>query len=207
MTKLKSKTDIASEFGKVRKIVYQIMDAVIKVFQLKDPYTAAHQKRVAILSSAIAKEINLSEDQVESIYIAAMIHDIGKISVPTDILNKPVNISKIEFNLVKEHPKIAFETLKDIESPWQTTTIILQHHERLDGSGYPLGLTNESIILEAKILGVADVVEAMSSHRPYRPSLGINKALEEILKNKGKLYDPVVVDACIKLFKEKKFKF
>ena len=154
MTELKPKTDAASEFGIIRKLVHQIMDAVIKVFELKDPYTAAHQKKVALLSSAIAKEMNLSEDQIESIYIAAMIHDIGKISVPTDILSKPDSISEAEFSLVKGHPEIAFETLKDIDSPWQTTKIILQHHERLDGSGYPFGITDKDIILEAKILGL-----------------------------------------------------
>ena len=183
------------------------MDAVLKVFQLKDPYTAAHQKKVALLSSAIAKEMNLSEGQIESIYIAAMIHDIGKISVPSEILSKPDAINEAEYTLIKNHPEIAFETLKDIESPWQTTKIIIQHHERLDGSGYPLGLIGEDIILEVKILGVADVIEAMSSHRPYRPSLGIDQALEEIVKNKGKLYDPKVVDACVSVFNEQKFDF
>ena len=195
------------QYNQIRKLVYQIMDAVLKVFQLKDPYTAAHQKKVALLSSAIAKEMNLSEGQIESIYIAAMIHDIGKISVPSEILSKPDAINEAEYTLIKNHPEIAFETLKDIESPWQTTKIIIQHHERLDGSGYPLGLTGEDIILEAKILGVADVIEAMSSHRPYRPSLGIEKALEEIVKNKGKLYDTKVVDACVRVFNEKKFDF
>ncbi len=194
-------------YDHIPKLVYQVMDAVLKIFQLKDPYTAAHQKKVALLSNAIAREMNLSEEQIESIYIAAMIHDIGKISVPTEILSKPDAINEAEYTLIKNHPEIAFETLKDIESPWQTTEIILQHHERLDGSGYPLGLAGEDIILEAKILGVADVVEAMSSHRPYRPSLGIDKALEEILKNKGKLYDPKVVDACVIVFNEKKFDF
>ena len=195
------------QYDRIPKLVYQVMDAVLKVFQLKDPYTAAHQKKVALLSSAIAKEMNLSEGQIESIYIAAMIHDIGKISVPSEILSKPDSINEAEYTLIKNHPEIAFETLKDIESPWQTTEIIIQHHERLDGSGYPFGLTNEDIIVEAKILGVADVIEAMSSHRPYRPSLGIDHALEEIVKNKGKLYDPKVVDACVSVFNEKNFNF
>jgi len=203
----KKSEESIEQYDQIRKLVYQIMDAVLKVFQLKDPYTAAHQKKVALLSSAIAKEMNLSEGQIESIYIAAMIHDIGKISVPTEILSKPAAINEAEYTLIKNHPEIAFETLKDIESPWQTTEIIMQHHERLDGSGYPLGLTGEEIILEAKILGVADVIEAMSSHRPYRPSLGIEKALEEIVKNKGKLYDPKVVDACVSVFNEKNFNF
>jgi putative nucleotidyltransferase with HDIG domain len=203
----KKSEESIKQYDQIRKLVYQIMDAVLKVFQLKDPYTAAHQEKVALLSSAIAKEMNLSEEQVESIYIAAMIHDIGKISIPTDILSKPDTINEAEYTLIKSHPEIAFEALKDIESPWQTTKIIIQHHERLDGSGYPSGLTGEAIILEAKILGVADVVEAMSSHRPYRPSLGIDKALEEILKNKGKLYDPEVVDTCVRIFNEKKFDF
>ena len=207
MNNTKKIEESLKQYDQIRKLIYQIMDAVLKVFELKDPYTAAHQKKVALLSSAIAKEMNLSEGQIESIYIAAMIHDIGKISVPSEILSKPDAINEAEYTLIKNHPEIAFETLKDIESPWQTTEIIMQHHERLDGSGYPLGLAGEDIILEAKILGVADVIEAMSSHRPYRPSLGIDKALEEILKNKGKLYDPKVVDACVSVFNEKKFDF
>ena len=207
MNNTKKIEESLKQYDQIRKLVYQIMDAVLKVFQLKDPYTAAHQKKVALLSSAIAKEMNLSEGQIESIYIAAMIHDIGKISVPTEILSKPDAINEAEYTLIKSHPEIAFETLKDIESPWQTTEIIMQHHERLDGSGYPLGLAGEDIILEAKILGVADVIEAMSSHRPYRPSLGLEKALEEIVTNKGKLYDLKVVDACVRVFNEKKFDF
>ena len=207
MNNTKKIEESLKQYDQIRKLIYQIMDAVLKVFELKDPYTAAHQKKVALLSSAIAKEMNLSEGQIESIYIAAMIHDIGKISVPSEILSKPDAINEAEYTLIKNHPEIAFETLKDIESPWQTTEIIMQHHERLDGSGYPLGLAGEDIILEAKILGVADVIEAMSSHRPYRPSLGIDKALEEILKNKGKLYDSKVVDACVSVFNEKKFDF
>ncbi len=207
MNIIKKSEKSLKQYDPVPKLVYQIMDAVLKVFQLKDPYTAAHQKKVALLSSAIAKEMNLSEGQIESIYIAAMIHDIGKISVPSEILSKPDAINEAEYTLIKNHPEIAFETLKDIESPWQTTKIIIQHHERLDGSGYPFGLIGEDIILEAKILGVADVVEAMSSHRPYRPGLGIDKALEEISTNKGKLFDPKVVDACVSVFNEKKFDF
>ena len=207
MNDIKKSEKSLNQYNQIRKLVYQIMDAVLKVFELKDPYTAAHQKKVALLSSAIAKEMNLSEGQIESIYIAAMIHDIGKISVPSEILSKPDAINEAEYTLIKNHPEIAFETLKDIESPWQTTEIIMQHHERLDGSGYPLGLAGEDIILEAKILGVADVIEAMSSHRPYRPSLGIDQALEEMVKNKGKLYDPKVVDACVSVFNEKKFDF
>jgi putative nucleotidyltransferase with HDIG domain len=207
MKDIKKNEKSLDQYDQIPKLVYQVMDAVLKVFQLKDPYTAAHQKKVALLSSAIAKEMNLSEGQIESIYIAAMIHDIGKISVPSEILSKPDSINEAEYTLIKNHPEIAFETLKDIESPWQTTEIIIQHHERLDGSGYPFGLTNEDIILEAKILGVADIIEAMSSHRPYRPSLGIDHALEEIVQNKGKLYDPKVVDACVSVFNEKKFDF
>ncbi len=207
MKDIKKNEKSLDQYDQIPKLVYQVMDAVLKVFQLKDPYTAAHQKKVALLSSAIAKEMNLSEGQIESIYIAAMIHDIGKISVPSEILSKPDSINEAEYTLIKNHPEIAFETLKDIESPWQTTEIIIQHHERLDGSGYPFGLTNEDIIVEAKILGVADVIEAMSSHRPYRPSLGIDHALEEIVKNKGKLYDPKVVDACVSVFNEKNFNF
>ena len=135
------------------------------------------------------------------------IHDIGKIYVPTEILTKPGRLAKIEFEMIKTHPEHGYNMLKDVEFPWPVALTILQHHERMDGSGYPQGLKGEDILLEARILGVADVVEAMSSHRPYRPALGIERALEEISHNKGKLYDPQMVDACLRLFREKKFKF
>ena len=195
------------KYKEIRKFIYQIMDCVYKVHEIRDPYTARHQKKVAFLSSAIAKEMGLPDDQIEGIYLACLIHDVGKISIPMSILSKPINVNNEEFNLIKNHPKVGSEIIKDVDSPWPIVEMVLQHHERLDGSGYPSGLNDKEIILEAKIIGVADIVEAISSHRPYRPGLGIVKALEEIIKNKGILYDQKVVDTCVKIFKEEKFKF
>ena len=159
------------------------------------------------LARTIAKEMKLSKDQIDGIRTAGTIHDLGKIGVPAEILNKPVRLTDIEFNLIKIHPLVGYNILKQIEFPWPVAEIVLQHHERLNGSGYPRGLSDEDILLEAKILGVADVVEAMASHRPYRPALGIDEALEEISQNKGVLYDPQVVDTCLKVFRKKRFKF
>jgi len=159
------------------------------------------------LATAIAKEINLSQDKIEGVRIASLIHDIGKIGIPTEILSKPTKLSDIEFSLIKEHPQIGHDILKSNDFSHPIAQIILQHHERLNGSGYPNNLKGDKILPEAKIIAVADVIEAMSSHRPYRPALGNDKALEEISQNKGILYDPDIVDACMKLFKEKEFKF
>ena len=139
--------------------------------------------------------------------MSAILHDIGKISIPAEILTKPGRLTEIEMNMLKTHPEVGYDILKRIDFPWPLAKIVLQHHERLDGSGYPQGLKGDEILLEARIIGVADVVEAMSSHRPYRPALGIDKALEEIYQNRGIFYDPEVVDTCIKLFKEKGFEF
>jgi len=193
------------------QITKRAMDATIetmsKIVEAKDPYTAGHQQRVSQLSTAIAKELNLSPDKVEGIRIASLIHDIGKIGLPTEILSKPSKLSDLEFSLIKEHSQIGYDILKSIDFSYPVANIVLQHHERLNGSGYPQELKGEDILPEAKIIGVADVVEAMSSHRPYRPALGIDAALEEITQNRGILYDPEVVDACLKLFKEKGFKF
>jgi putative nucleotidyltransferase with HDIG domain len=173
--------------------------------EIRDPYTFGHQRRVTHLATAIAKEMALSPDQIEGIAVAGNLHDIGKINVPSEILNKPGKLSDIEFALIKSHPQAGYEIVKDIEFPWPVAEVLLQHHERMNGSGYPRGLAGGDILLEARIMAVADVVEAMASHRPYRPTLGIDKALEEIVQNKGILYDPDVVDACLKLFKEKGF--
>ena len=175
--------------------------------ETRDPYTAGHQRRATNLARAIATEIGLSEAQVDGIRMAGVVHDLGKISVPTEVLTKPGRLTKIEFNLVKAHPQVGYDILNRIGFPRPLTQIVLQHHERMDGSGYPSGLSGEEILLEARILAVADVVEAMSSHRPYRQALGIDKALEEISRNRGVLYDPEVVDACLKVFIEKGFKF
>ncbi|UCF85682.1 MAG: response regulator [Desulfobacteraceae bacterium] len=181
--------------------------AIANTVETRDPYTAGHQQRVADLASAIAKEMGLPNDQIYGIRMGGVIHDLGKISIPAEILSKPGRITEIEFNLIKTHPRVGYDILKTIEFPWPIAQMVLQHHERTDGSGYPSGLSGEEILLEARILGVADVVEAMASHRPYRPARGIDKALKEISKNKGLLYDPDVVKVCLRLFKEKDYEF
>jgi len=198
---------LEESFVKLRKALNGIIQAIAMTVERRDPYTAGHQRRVADLARAIATEMSLSKDQIEAIRTAGVIHDIGKISVPAEILSKPGRLSDNEFSLIKEHSKIGYDILKEIEFPWPIAQIVLQHHERMDGSGYPVGLTGQDILLEARVLGVADVVEAMASHRPYRPSHGIEKALEEISQNKAILYDPDVVNACLKIFAEKKYTF
>ena len=192
---------------KLKKTMDATIETMSKIIEIKDPYTAGHQQRVSQLTTAIAKELNFSPDRIEGIRIVSLIHDIGKISVPTEILSKTTTLSDIEFSLIKGHSQAGFDILKAIDFSYPVANVVLQHHERLDGSGYPNNLKGDEILLEARILGVADVVEAMSSHRPYRPALGIDVALEEITQNKGILYDPEVVDACLKLFKVKGFKF
>jgi putative nucleotidyltransferase with HDIG domain len=170
---------------------------------MRDPYTSGHQHRVASLARAIAGEIDISSDQAEGVYMAAAIHDIGKISLPAEILSKPVKLSDIEVQMIQAHSQVGYDILKNIDFPWPIAEIVLQHHERMDGSGYPNKLVGDEILLEARIVGVADVVETMASHRPYRPSIGLDKALEEIAHNKTVLYDSQVVDACLSLFSEK----
>ncbi len=192
---------------KLKETLDATIETVSKIVEVKDPYTAGHQLRVSQLTTAIAKELNLSPDKIEGIRVASLIHDIGKISVPTEILSKSTTLSDIEFSLIKEHSRIGYNILKAIDFSYPVANIVLQHHEKINGSGYPGGLKGDEILLEAKIICVADVIEAMSSHRPYRPALGIDAALEEITQNRGTLYDLEVVDACLKLFKEKGFKF
>ncbi len=193
--------------GKLKKTMDATIETMSKIIEAKDPYTSGHQQRVSQLATAIAKELNFSEDKVEGIRVASLIHDIGKIGLPTEILSKPGKLSDIESNLIREHSQIGYDILKSNDFSHPVANIILQHHERLNGSGYPNHLKGDEILLEAKIIGIADVVEAMSSHRPYRPALGIDAALEEISQNRGILYDSEVVDACLKLFKEKGFRF
>jgi len=175
------------------------------IVELKDPYTAGHQKRVARLAAALAEEIGLPANKVDYIRTAALIHDIGKLYVPSDIMSKPGKLSDLEYKIIRTHSESSHDILKSIDFPWPIADIAWQHHERMDGSGYPVGLKSDEILVEARILAVADVVEAMASHRPYRPALGVDQALEEISANRDKLYDSVVVDACIRLFKEKAF--
>jgi len=175
--------------------------------EARDPYTAGHQRRVADLAVNIAQEMGLLENVIAGIRMAGLIHDIGKLAVPADILSKPSKINDLEYQLVKTHPEVGYDILKNIEFPWPVADIVLQHHERMNGSGYPRKIKGPDIIIEARIINVADVVEAMASHRPYRPSLGIEKSLEQISKNRGILYDDEVVEACLRLFREKRFKF
>jgi putative nucleotidyltransferase with HDIG domain len=188
----------------LRKTLEGTIQAIGIMLSKKDPYTEGHQKRVANLASAIAKEMGLSDDQVEGIRIAGILHDVGKISVPSEILSRPSKLKDMEFELIKTHSQFSFEILKEIEFPWPIARISIQHHERMNGSGYPFGLANGNILMEARILAVADVVESMSSHRPYRPAFGIDLALEEISRNRGVLYDADVVDVCVRLFHEKR---
>jgi len=185
---------------KLRRSQEATIRSVGAITERRDPYTAGHQERVAVLSCAIANEMGMASDKIEGLRVATLLHDIGKMSVPAEILSKPTKLTQVELSLVREHPKAAFEILEGIEFPWPIAEIILQHHERLDGSGYPKGLAESEICLEAKILAVADVVEAMASHRPYRPALGIDAALKEIKDHQGKLYDSEVAEACIQLF-------
>lgn len=189
--------------AETRRTMETFVLTLLQTIELKDPYTAGHQNRSAELAQAIAIEMGLSAESVEGIRMAGAMHDLGKISVPTEVLVKPTKLNEVEIALIREHPKTAYEILKNINFPWPVALPILQHHERLDGSGYPYGLKGGAISLEGKILAVADVIEAMASHRPYRPSLGIDQALHEIIKNRNVLYDPDVVDACIRLFQEK----
>ena len=183
------------------------MRAIAGIIEMRDPYTAGHQIRVADLSAAIARQMGLSEEQAHVIHLAGTVHDLGKINVPAEILSKPGKITDLEFGLIKIHPQAGYDILKGINFPWPIAQMVLQHHERLDGSGYSQGLKGDAILLEARILAVADVVEAISAHRPYRPGLGIDVALEEITKNRGKFYDPQVVEACLALFREQHYSF
>jgi PAS domain S-box-containing protein len=192
-------------FEKLRKGLRATVQAISLTLEMKDPYTSGHQQRVSDLARSIATEMGLSVDRQDLIRTAASIHDIGKISIPSAILSKPTKLSDLEFGLIKTHSQSGYDILKDIEFPWPVADVVLQHHERINGSGYPQGLKGNAISLEARILGVADVVEAIAFHRPYRPSLGIYFALQEIARNKDILYDADVVDVCLKLFQEKNY--
>jgi HD-GYP domain-containing protein (c-di-GMP phosphodiesterase class II) len=190
---------------RMRKALGATVQAMAMTVETRDPYTAGHQRRVADLARSIATEMNLSVDQINGIRMAATIHDLGKISVPAEILSKPTKLTAIEFSLIKTHSQSGHDILKNIDFPWPIARMVLEHHERMDGSGYPNGLIAEETLLESRILAVADVVESMASHRPYRPALGIDAALKEIEKNRGALYDTGAVDACVRLFREKGF--
>ena len=203
----KAEQKLQQTFQKLKKTMDATIDTMSKIIEAKDPYTSGHQHRVCQLAVRIAQEMKLPEDKIEGIRIVSLIHDIGKIGLPTEILSKPTKLADIEFSLIKGHSQIGYDILKSIDFSYPIANIVLQHHENIDGSGYPNGVKDNEISIEAKILRIADVVEAMSSFRPYRPALGIDVALEEITQNRGILYDPEVVDVCLKLFKEKEFKF
>jgi len=199
--------ELRTSFDMLGRAMEGTIQALATMVEARDRYTAGHQVRVADLACIIARQMGVTESRIPIIRIAALIHDVGKVCVPTEILNKPAPLSPIEFEIVKQHPKAAYDVLSKIEFPWAIADIVLQHHERADGSGYPSGLRGAQIHLEAQIIGVADVVEAMSSHRPYRAAVGTEKGLEEISKGKGTRFDPAIVDACLHVFHQGEFKF
>ncbi|RJR33837.1 MAG: HD domain-containing protein [Deltaproteobacteria bacterium] len=188
----------------VRSSLQGIIHVISMIIETRDPYTAGHQRNVAEISRAIAQRMDLPEERIEGIVLAATVHDLGKISIPAETLSKPTKLNDFEMSLIRFHPQSGYEILKMVDFPWPIAEMVRQHHERIDGSGYPQGLSGEDILLEARIIGVADVVDAMCSHRPYRPALGIDKALVELLRNNGTLYDPPVVEACMNYFEDRK---
>ena len=192
---------------KQRRTLRGIIEAMAIVVETRDPYTAGHQQRVSELAGAIAREMESPDDMLEGTIIAAGIHDIGKLGVPSELLSKPARLNEIEFQLIKTHSKIGYDILKNIDFPWPIAEIVYQHHEKINGTGYPRGLTGKDILMESRIITVADVTEAIASHRPYRPQLGIDIALKELTACRGVLYDADVVDTCIKLFNKKDFRF
>jgi len=196
---------LKESYEKLRRALKGTIYALASTVEKRDPYTAGHQKRVTTLACAIASEMGLPEEKVDGIRMGGVIHDLGKMYVPAEILSKPGQLNEVEFKMIRAHANVGYDILKQVEFPWPIAQVIVQHHERMDGSGYPSGLSGENILLEARIIGVADVFEAISSHRPYRPALGIDKAIEEISQRKGILYDPEVVDACLRLFTVKGF--
>ena len=203
----RAEDELGRTLERLRKAMGATIQAMSLTIETRDPYTAGHQKRVSDLARAIATEMRLTPEDIDAIRMAASIHDLGKISIPAEILSKPGKISEYEFRLIQNHPQIGYEILRTIEFPWPIAEVVLQHHERMNGSGYPNGLRGEDISPIARILAVADVVEAMVSHRPYRSALTLGEAIHEITKNRGSLYDPDAVDACKRLFIEGRFAF
>ena len=200
--KMRMEAELKESLLKTNRILDETVHSLSSAVEKRDPYTAGHQQRVAQLACALARELGgTAAERLKGIWTGAILHDIGKLFVPAEILTRPGQLSAIEIELVKSHAENGYDILKDIEFQWAVPLIIRQHHERMDGSGYPAGLKGDDILLEARILGVADVVEAMSSHRPYRPGKGVESALEEITKARGTAYDPSVVDACLTLFR------
>jgi putative two-component system response regulator len=193
---------LKDSYKKSQIILDGIVKTLSKIIETRDPYTSGHEDQVAKIACKIAKEMKLTEEQITAIHIAATLHDIGKISVPSEILTKPGRLSDLEREIIKTHCKVANDILINIEFPYPVAEIIFQHHERMDGSGYPRGLKGDNIAIEARIIGAADVMDAMASYRPYRPALGVDAAIEEIVKFRGITYDPTVVDACLKIYKD-----
>lgn len=202
----RSEEKLLKSYEQLQGTFSETVVALSSVLEIRDRFTARHQKRVAQLSCAMAKQMGLSKDKIAGLRIASLLHDIGKLYVPAELLNKPGKLTKLEFELIKTHPHVSYTILKDIKFPWPVTQIVAQHHEKINGTGYPHKLHGDKMLIESKILVVADVVEAMVSRRPYRESLGLDKALSEIQENKGKLYDPDAVDACLKVVNDKIFK-
>jgi PAS domain S-box-containing protein/putative nucleotidyltransferase with HDIG domain len=198
----KTEDELIQSYDRLKQAMEGTVQAMAYTIETRDPYTAGHQRRVTQLACALAEKLGLPNDVLEGVRMAGDLHDIGKIYVPAEILSKPGKLSEAEYNIIKTHSQVGYDILKTIEFPWPIADIVLQHHERMDGSGYPAGLQGKDILLEARILAVADVIEAMATHRPYRPALSIEDALEEISENKGQLYDPKVVEACLKIFEE-----
>lgn len=203
---MSSRQTLEKTLKKLRNALGGTIQAMALTVETRDPYTAGHQRGVSNLARSIATEMGVPANKIQGIRFAGVIHDIGKICVPGEILSKPGDISNNELGLIKEHSQVGHNILKTVDFPWPIAQIVLQHHEKMNGTGYPYGLSGENILLEARIVAVADVVEAMASHRPYRPSLGIDMALKEIKKNKNVFYDPQVVDACLRLFNEKGYR-
>jgi PAS domain S-box-containing protein/putative nucleotidyltransferase with HDIG domain len=202
----KAEEELKRSFERVRKALGATVQAIAVMVETRDPYTAGHQRRVADLARSIATEMKLSSDLIDGLRTAGMIHDIGKIAVPAEILSKPTKLTALEFGLIKIHAQSGYDILKDIDFPSPIARMVLEHHERMDGSGYPNGLTGKDLLVESKILAVADVVEAIATHRPYRPGRGSEVAMEEITRGRGILYDSEVVEACVKLFRENRYK-
>jgi len=203
----RAEEELRQSYVQLQRTLEGTVNTLVSTIEMRDPYTAGHQRRVTQLACAIANEMGLPQEQSEGIRMAGLIHDLGKITIPAEVLSKPIQLNDFEWGMIKMHPRVGYDVLKEIEFPWPLAPIVLQHHERMDGSGYPRGLSGEDILMEARILAVADVVEAMASRRPYRPALGIDKALDEISQNRGVLYDSEVVDVCLRLFTEKGFAF
>jgi len=203
----KSEMELKKSFEKLQSVMSSTIDAISIIVESRDPYTAGHQRRVTQLATAIACELALSKEKIDLIRMGSLIHDIGKIYIPSEILTKPMKLNDIEYAMIKSHPEVARKILKQVDFIPTVVDMVYQHHERIDGSGYPRKLKRDDILIEARILAVADTVEAMATHRPYRPSLGIEKALEEIENQRDILYDEAVADACLKLFREKRFQF